>query len=136
MQRWIDVRTGTAWVQVEDAVAGLDAGLVGVAVDHDGDAGGFRLDVQVVQGVDHVEKLAVELHGFRGGESGAGAGVVDVAADCGHGRELAEGVEEGGVAQVTGVEDVVDATQGVESFGAEEAVGVGEDAYAHALRSF
>ena len=36
--------------------------------------------------------------------------------------------EDVGVADVAGVEDVVDAGEGGEEFGAEEAVGVGEDA--------
>ena len=49
---------GGAWVEVEDAVAVLDGGLVGVAVDHYGDAGGLGADVEVFAGVDEVDQGA------------------------------------------------------------------------------
>ena len=84
-----------------------------------------------VEGVDEVEEVAAELDSFGGGELGAGAVGVDVAADGGDGGDLAEGVEDVGVADVAGVEDVVDAAERGEGFGAEEAVGVGEDADEH-----
>jgi len=56
---------------------------------------------------------------------------VDVAADRGDGGNAGEFGENGGVAYVAGVEDVIDAGEGGKEFGAEEAVGVGEDADEH-----
>lgn len=122
---------GAARVEVQNAVVSFDLWLVGVAVEDDGHAGGLRLDIEIVQSVDHVDQAAGELYGLGGREGGAGAGTVDVAANGGEGGDLAEGVEDGWVAYVAGVEDVVDAAEGHDGFGAEEAVGVGEDAYAH-----
>ena len=69
----------------------VDGGLVGVAGDDDGNAGGFWGEVEVVDGVKHVEEAAAELEDFGGGEEGAGAVGVDVAADGGDGSDLGEG---------------------------------------------
>ena len=49
---------------------------------------------------------------------------VDVAADGCDGGNLAEGVEDVRVADVAGVEDVLDATECIEGLWAEQAVGV------------
>jgi hypothetical protein len=114
-------------VEVEDALAVLDAWLVGVAVEDDAEAGGLGLDVEVGKVVEHVDEAAAELEGFGGGEVGAGAVAVDVAANGGDGSNVAEGFEDVGVADVAGVEDVVDAREEREKLWAEEAVGVGED---------
>ncbi len=78
--------------------------------------------------MDEVEEVAAEFDGFGGGQLGAGAGDVDVAADGGDGGDAAEGVENLGFADVAGVQDVIDPDEGGEDFGAEEAVGVRENA--------
>ncbi len=49
---------GAAGVEVEDSVAVLDGGLVGVAVEDCGDAGGVGVEVEVVDGVDEVDQAA------------------------------------------------------------------------------
>ena len=102
------------------------------AEDH-GDAGGARVDVQPLDGVNEVDEMAGEFDGFGCGERGAGAVGVDVAADGGDGRDGAQGGEDDGVADVAGVEDVVHALDGGESFGAEERVGVGDGGDEHGL---
>ena len=123
--------SGAAWIEVDDAVSGLDAGLVGVAADDHCYAGCFGVDLEPLDGVDEVDHLAAEFDDFGRGEPGAVAEGVNVAADCGDGGDLAQGGEDVGVADVAGVEDVVDTSEGGEGFGAEEAVGVGDDAYEH-----
>ena len=109
-----------------------------MAADDAGDSGG-GVQVQIVDGVDQVEETAGEFDSFGVGELGAGAVGVDVAADGGHGGDGAQGVEDGGIADVTGVEDVIDdtiwASQGGEDLGAEETVGVGEYAEEHGLQA-
>ena len=126
---------GAAGVEVDDAVSGLDAGLVGVAADDDGDACGFGVEVEPVDGMDEVEEAASEFYGFGFGELGTGAVGVGVAADGCHGSDLAQSGEYVRIADVSGVEDVVDGmpvgAQGCDGFGAEETVGVGDDAYEH-----
>ena len=124
---------GAAWVEVENVVSGLDHGLVAMAVDHGADAGGRGVEVQVGDVVDEIEETAGEFDGFGCGKLRARARAVDVAADGGEWSDGGEAVEDGGVADVAGVEDVVNAHEGDEGFGAEEAVGVGDYAYAHGL---
>lgn len=119
---------GAAGVEVEDSVVGCDRGLVGVAADDAGDSGGVWVDIQPVDGVDEVEETASEFDGFGFGKLGADAVDVDIAADRGDRGDLAEGVEDVGVANVAGVEDVVDTGEGGERFGAQQAVGVGDNA--------
>ena len=51
-------RAGAAGVEVEDALAVVDGGFVGVAVEDDCDAGGLGFEVQVVEGVEHVDQAA------------------------------------------------------------------------------
>ena len=128
--------TGAAGVEIEDALVDIRRGLVGVAEDHDGDAGGLGLEVEVCDGMQHVDQMAVELDGFGGGELGGGAGRVDVAADGGDGCDDSEAVEDGDVADVPSVEDVGRAAESVEGFGAEQAVGVGEDGDLHVIFFF
>ena len=120
--------TGAAWVEVDDSIAGIDRGLVGVAADDHGDAGDFGVYIEIVDGMDEVENVALQLDCFGFGELGACALRVYVAADAGYGGNVAECVEDRWVADVSCVEDVVDTSEGREGFGAEEAVGVGDDA--------
>lgn len=120
-----------AWVEVEDVVAGFGGGLVGVAADDGGEAGGGGVQVEVVDGVDEVEEGAVELDDVGWGQVGAGAVGVDVAADGGDGGYGAEGAEDLDVADVAGMENMIDAVEGGDGLGAEEAVGVGDDADEH-----
>jgi hypothetical protein len=115
-----------AWVEVEDSLVVLHGGIVGVAVEDNRDAGGLRVEVEVFAGVDHVDQTAGQLDGLGGGEEGAGTVGVDVAADGGDGGDTGEVDEDGGIADVAGVKDVIDTGQGGKDFGAEEAVGVGE----------
>jgi len=56
---------------------------------------------------------------FGFGELGAGAGVIDVAADGGYGGDGFEFAQDGDFAYVAEVEDARDAGQGGEDFGAE-----------------
>ena len=80
-----------AGVQVEDSMAVVDGGFVGVAVEDDSDAGGLGIEVEVFEVVDDVDEAAGEFDGLGGGEVGAGAVGVDVAADGGDGGDAAKG---------------------------------------------
>ena len=78
-----------------------------MAGDDDRDAGCGGTDVEFRDGMNEVEEVSGELDELGGGESGAGAVGVDVAADDGDRSELAEGVEDLDVTDVAGVEDVL-----------------------------
>lgn len=95
------------------------------------DARGLRMEIEVLEGVDHVDQAACEFDGLGGGEGGAGAGAIDVAANRHDGGDAAEFGEDFGVAYIAGVEDVGDTGEGWEKLRAEETVGVGDDADEH-----
>jgi len=99
-----------------------------MSADHHRYPSGFGVQVEVMDGVNEVEESAGQLDGFGFGELGAVAVGVDVAADGGDRGELAQGTENARVADISGVEDVVDSAQRGERFGAQQAVGVGDDA--------
>src|SRR5215470_4535154 len=58
-------RAGAPGIEIEHAVAALDARLVRVARDDRVVAGGARVDVQLVEVVQHVERMAALLDDFR-----------------------------------------------------------------------
>lgn len=124
----------TSRVEEQDALAAFDERLVGVAEDDQGDAGGGGVKVKLGDRVEHVDQVSGELDGFGRGQAGAGTGAVDVAANGGDRGDGAEGIKDGRVADITGVEDGVDAGDGGEDLGSEEAVGVGKDGEAHGSR--
>jgi len=116
--------TGAAGVEVEDAVLFRGRGFVGVSEEDYVDLCGGWIQVEVVEAVEHVEEAAAEFEGLGCGKFGARAMEVDVAADGGYRGDLAEAVEDVRVADVAGVEDVLDTGECREGLWAEEAVGV------------
>ena len=125
---------GVAGVQVADGGVGLVGRFVGVAED---DEVGFFAGEEVAEvgggagGFDDVveEEFAageVEDFGFAEGQAG-----VVVAEDGSDGGDFFEGGDEGGLADVAGVEDVVHAAEKLGDAGIEVAVGVGDEADVH-----
>jgi hypothetical protein len=119
--------TDAAGVQVEYALFLEDRRLMRVAEDHDADPCVCRLQVEFVQTMQHVNEAAAELDDFGNWKLGAGAGAIDVAANGSHWRDLAQFVEDGWVADIACMQDVVNAGETRREFGAEQTVGVGED---------
>jgi len=117
-------RACAAWVEIDDSVAGFDLRLVGVTADDHGNAGGFGVYVEVVDRVDEVEEVAREFYDFGFGQSGTGAEEIYVAPDCGDGSDGAQGGKDFGIADVAGVKDVIDTSEGSYGFWPEEAVGI------------
>ena len=115
---------GAAWVQVKNTAANLALRLVRVTIDNDPNACGFGHNVQVFDGMHHVDERAGEFYRFGRRQQGTGAGTVDVAADGSDGRELQKFRENRRVADVTSVEDVLHATQGFNGLGPKQTVGV------------
>ena len=125
-----------AGIEIEDALFVGDAGDVGVAVEDGGEPPGHGIKMEGVQVVEHVDVAGFLLQvfdedDFGFGEFGAGAFAVDVAADGGYWGDFAEVVEDGDFAYVAQVKNARDTGEGGEDFGAEEAVGVGEDGDFH-----
>lgn len=96
-------RTDASGVEIEHAAAVLYQRLVGVAAKDNADSCSVRVEVEVVKGVEHVKQAAGEFDGLGGGQGGAGAGAVDVAANRGDWSDAAEFSEDLRVADVASV---------------------------------
>ena len=117
-------RAGASGVEVKDTVAPLNGGPVGVAEDNRTDSGGVGMQIEVVDGMDQVEKTVAEFYDICIGKLCAFSCVVNVAAYGSDRSDSAKSAEDCEVADITGVEDVVNALKRCECFGTEQAVGV------------
>ncbi|CAI8911555.1 hypothetical protein EMIT0324P_21080 [Pseudomonas chlororaphis] len=126
-------RPGAARVDVEHLVLPEQPRLMGVAADHHPHARrqGLR---HFGQDMAEQQLEAVELHGeVMGQGAGPGMGLVDIAEHRGHRRQVSEGGEYLRVADIAGMQDMRAALQRRQRAGAEQTVGVGDQAYFHRL---
>ena len=86
-------RTCAAGIEVEHAVAHLLLRNVAVAGDHNLESGGFRLQIELREIVQHVDGNAADLDDFGLRQVCAPTRLVDIAADGGHGRDGCELLE-------------------------------------------
>ena len=107
-----------------------------VAADDDAEAGGFWVEVELFKIVQDVDRdiLEVDDSGERKGR-GPGLGV-HVAANGDDGCYGFEPVEDNRVADVTCMNDGLGAFQRGDRFGAEETVGIGDDAEAEGFHLY
>ncbi len=78
--------------------------------------------------VQHIKGMAVEGDHFRSRQVGARTAHIDVAADgCDRG-EVAQRIQDRRVADVAGMQDVLDAAQGFDCLRPEQAMGIGNNA--------
>lgn len=124
-------RTAGARVEVEDAFTGVEIRRVGVAGENRGEAAGGWVEAQGFEVVEHVDVAAFGEGDLGLRQLGALPFPVDIAANGGDGRDLAQFFKDGEIAHVATVEDPVDAGEGGRNFGTEEAVCVADDADFH-----
>jgi len=110
-----------------------------VAVEDGGKFGGCRIEVQSLEIVEHVDveacvRRVLDEHNFGFGQLAAGAFSVDVAANGGDGGDFGQFGQYKGIAHVADMQDAVDALESWSDFGAEQAVGIGDDSELHVLR--
>ena len=120
-----------AGIEVENAVAAVEVGHVRVAEEDGGKFSGGGVQVQGLEIVEHVDIAAGDEGHFGLRQLAAGAFAVHVAADGGDGGDLAQILENGGLAHVAEVEDLLDAGEGGDDLWTEEAVGIADDADFH-----
>lgn len=121
------VTTGTGVEDQKVVAVPVELGAVAVAVnDETGAAQPGRWNVFAA--MDHADVEAFEIAFESLGQVGEAGAAVGVAANREDRRDGLELVENGRVADVAGVQDPVAATEPVEDFGPQQAVGVGEDA--------
>jgi hypothetical protein len=80
-------RAGAAGIEVEDAVLCLLLGHVAVTVDDHAETRGFRLEIELGEIVENVDRDAGKLDYFGLGQFLRPRGGVDIAADCGDGGD-------------------------------------------------
>ena len=112
-----------AGVQVSGVLFAFDPGAVGVTADDEIDVRRSWIEIKIGKGVQYVDELAGELKGFRGRECGAGAVDIDVAANGGDRRDTVEFFQNGRVADIPGVDDVIDSGERCDRLRAQEPVG-------------
>lgn len=117
-------RAGASGVEVKDVVAPLNGRPVGVAGDNRTDSGGVGMQIEVVNGMDQVEKTVAEFDDICSGKLCTFPCVVSVAAYGGDRGDSAKSAQDCEVADIAGVEDVVNTLKRCEGFGTEQAVGV------------
>ena len=105
---------------------------MGMAEDHGSDAGGVRMQVQILAGMKHVDQFSVEINGFSCRQLAAHPAVIDVAANRREWSDGSEDVENGVVPDIAGMQDVGAAGESVYGFRTQQAVSIGDDADAHA----
>ncbi len=121
-------RPGAAGVEIEDAVFAFHKGGVGMAEDDRGEACRGGVQVQGEEFVEDVDKDAVDLDDPGMGQIRGPGAPVGVAPDGVHRRDLRQGLQYLGITDVPGVNDQLDTGQGGGGLGAQQAVGVGDDA--------
>src|SRR5271166_1786166 len=97
-----------------------------VAVHHYPESGGFRLQVELSEIMQHVDRHSASFDDLGHGQKARPALSVDVAADRGHRSDLLEHFENFESSNVAGVEDAVGAAQGCDGLGPQQAVCVGD----------
>ena len=101
---------------------------MGVPEDDRIDAGGGGVQVEAEAFMEDVDQDASHLHHEGGGQVRGPSGPVGVAPDRLHRGDLFQGAENLRVTDVPGVDDEFHALQGLDRLGAQQAVGVGDDA--------
>ena len=99
--------------------------------DHSVDAGGYRVEVERHKIMKHVNVPACQFDQFCLGKLSAASTAIDISPDCRHRSKVAEPVEDGGIADVSGMQDVLGIAQRQHGLGPEQAMGVGDDANQH-----
>ena len=128
-------RPCASWIEIEHAFvaarAVIDSRLVGVAADDDIDSGSNGIKIEFIQIVDEIEVLSGELDKIGCRQLRRASCAIDVAANRCDRRELAKSIENGRIADVTRVENMIAAAQRIQSFRPQQTVCVGDHADAH-----
>lgn len=121
-------RTGAAGVEIEHSSTDFLLRNMAVAADHDGKSGGLRLDIELREIVQHMDENAGYFEHFGPGQLLCPCSFVNVPAYRGDWGNCRKNFNYFGRADVSSVDDVIRAAQSFDCFGAQQAVGIGDDA--------
>jgi hypothetical protein len=108
--------SGAAWIEIQDAVFFFGAGLVTVPGYDDTESSGFGLEIKLCEIVQHIDCHAASRDYLGCWQRPRPRPRVDVAANCGYGRNVSQGFQNFGSAYVAGVEDLIASAQDCYSF--------------------
>jgi hypothetical protein len=124
-------RAAGAGIEIEHTPAMSDVRLVRVAVENRRKPGRGGVEVQGLHIVQHVEVVALKQEDLCFGQTAAGPGAIDVAADGGDGRDGGERLEDFRIADIAKMKDAFDAVERRQDFRAKESVGIADDTQLH-----
>jgi hypothetical protein len=78
-----------------------------VPEDNRCDAGTLRIEIKPLHVVEHVDAAAVELDQLSGWQMIAGAALIDIAPNGGNRRYRAKSIEDGRIADIAGMENML-----------------------------
>jgi hypothetical protein len=117
-------RTGAARVDEKRLAPRLDRRLVGVAEDYGGEARGPRIEVELREVVENVDRVATDLDHVVGGKALSPHALVVVAADRADRRKPSERLEDGRVTDVAAMNDELRTPERVECSGPNQSMGI------------
>lgn len=79
---------------------------MGMAGDDGCDAGGVRMQIQILARVKHVDQVSIEIDGFGGRQLAAHSAVVNIAANCSERCDGPQSVENIVIPDIAGMQDV------------------------------
>lgn len=105
-----------------------------MTVEHHGKFCGSRVKVQSIQVVQHINVMAFEKKNLSFREAAARAGVIDVSSHRRDGRNFQKGFEDGWIAHVAKMQNLIDAGQRGSNFWSQQPVSIADDADLHRLK--
>jgi len=120
--------SGTAGVEVENAVTRFIFGDVTVAGYNDRKSGGLRLQINLGELVQNVDRDPGNFERLCFRELARPCSSINVAADRCYGSDFLELGENLRRADIAGVNDVIGAAQQLDRFGTQQPVRIGDDA--------
>jgi hypothetical protein len=121
-------RPRAAGIEIEHSILRLLPGSVAVAINHGIEARGFRLEVELRQIVQDVNRNAAQFEHFRRGQLASQSAGIDIAANRRDRRNGSKFFKDFRIAHVAGVNDAVRIFEDRNSFGPQQSMRVRDDA--------
>ena len=115
-------------IEIQHSILRFRLGHMRVSINHNTKSRSLRLQIEFVQVVKNVDGDAADFEHIRGGNF-AGPGIaVHVAANRGHRSNTSQLFQNGRIANVATMNDVVRSAQSGKSLGSKQAMGIGDNA--------
>jgi len=102
-----------------------------MAADDNAYTGSHRVEIEIVQTMQHIDGRAAKFHDFGFWESSANSSTVDISSNSGQPRDCSQGIEDRRVSHISGMENMIHAIQCGHGLGSQQTVRVRNDADSH-----